>query len=231
HLSDILHIHEPSANQSFIVNKSLLTRKLKFLLDRDTPFSYPTFVHLPDRGVPLRVCGIPRFLPPNAVLTFLPKLAEIPSSIYEVLQIMGRLTQPKESSSPGESPTSIKLPRNLPSTVCIPLAAILLDYPVAYVPSSENQTTFLSGVPLVLYRCCIIFPAQRPEGGVNRGKEHTLFQFSNPALLADDSAGAMSVERTLDHLKPTFEPRILHSFPGSTFRVDHERIALDRVAL
>jgi len=56
---EILHLYEPIANQSFIVNKSLLVRKLELLLTQDTSNPYPIFLLLQKRGDICQVCIVP----------------------------------------------------------------------------------------------------------------------------------------------------------------------------
>ncbi|KAF5360908.1 hypothetical protein D9756_004896 [Leucocoprinus leucothites] len=208
--SDILHLYEPSGKQSFIVNKVLLLNKLESLLDQHLSSIYPTFLCLPERGDVYR-------------------LDIIPPGLLDVLgMLLEKLKRATDSNIPTENQI-IQLPQELSSTICIPLAAILLDYPIAYVPSSD-RTSFLSGVPLVLYRCRIDIQSPALQEEPEEGKGHILLQFSCPEMV-DDSTSAMSTQQISVHLESTFGPRIAHSLPGSSLYVDHEHITLDRVAL
>ena len=56
---ETLHLYEPIANQSFIVNKSLLFRKLELLLTQYASNPYPIFLLLQKRGEICQVCIVP----------------------------------------------------------------------------------------------------------------------------------------------------------------------------
>jgi hypothetical protein len=161
----------------------------------------------------------------GVLLTF-EKLDAIPPSLLRLLRtILDELTRIEPATALRRAPTSLQLPADLPSALSIPLAAILLDYPVAYVPGGD-QVSFLSGVPLVLYRCWVHgYPPS------NRERNHLLLQFSCPLSLADVSSAPTSIEWIVSHLKVMFEPRLLQSLPESTFQVGYEYVTLDRVAL
>ncbi|KAF9450583.1 hypothetical protein P691DRAFT_458876 [Macrolepiota fuliginosa MF-IS2] len=202
---NVLHLHEPCTNQSFFIHKNKLLQKLEASLSPRSAGPYPVFIHLPEKGEPC-------------------VLDSIPLPVLEVFQF---------NLGPGSTSSSstLRLPQDLPSTTSIPLAAFVLDYPVAYVPASASQTSFLSGVPLVIYRC-YIQPRTPPPGDDNgRGRQHTLLQFSCPGSFADDPTGLMSLSRTISHLENTFQPLIAQSLPGCIFHVTCERVILDRVAL
>lgn len=209
YFNEVLHLYEPFANQSFIVNKSLLVKKLELLLSQRASNSYPIFLLLQKRG---DIC----------------QFDTVPQTVLDVLQLLlNRLT----SSHVWAERRTIQLPRGLVSTTSVPLAAIFLDYPVAYVPSSENQVSFLNSVPLVVYQCQINTQKELVKGLPVQTEEHTLLAFSCPTSLADDPSSKTSVQRITNHLKSTFGPRIAKSFPESTLQVNYKHITLDCVAL
>lgn len=120
---------------------------------------------------------------------------------------------------------SLRLPPNLSMVTLIPLAAVLLDYPIAYVPESESQTSFLSGTPLVVYRCRLV---GKPQGDEDNDKQHVLLQFSCPVSLENSM---VSTRKTVSFLEHTFQPRVAQILSKYVLHVDYEHVALDRVAL
>jgi hypothetical protein len=111
--------------------------------------------------------------------------------------------------------------------VLVPLAGFLLEYPIAYIPASSGQMSFLSGVPLDVYACMI-------DLGIPFYKEHTLIKFSCPSQLGAEyphlSPGIMA-----QRIRERFMPRLKkmdHTFcKAIDIRVKHEVITQDRVAL
>ncbi len=126
--------------------------------------------------------------------------------------------------------TSLQLPQDIFLPALIPLAAIILDYPVAYIPASAHQMSFLSSVPLVVYRCYVRIREPAGEKCDDVGEQHLLLQFSCPEQLTDASS-SLGLDRVVSQLETTFQPRVTQFLPGSTFHVEQEHITLDRVAL
>jgi hypothetical protein len=120
-------------------------------------------------------------------------------------------------------PTSITLPGDLTPEITVPLAALLLEYPVAYVPSLE-QLPFLSNVPLDIYECILLF------NGISAGN-HLLLKFSCPSNLAEEHPGRLGSSHIVARLKANFGGRLEESLPGATFHVTHSRDTKDRIAL
>lgn len=206
---ETLHLYEPIANQSFIVNKSLLFRKLELLLTQYASNPYPIFLLLQKRG---EIC----------------QFDTVPKAVFGVLELLfDKLT----GSHLSAEERTVQLPQGLVSTTFVPLAAILLDYPVAYVPSSENQVSFLNSVPLVVFRCQINTQKERVKGLPVHKEEHNFLAFSCPTSLADDTSSNASIQRIITHLESSFGPRIAESFPRSTLHAGYKHITLDCVAL
>src|SRR4051812_31910616 len=81
-------------------------------------------------------------------------------------------------------PASFSLPDSIPIDAAVPLAAILLDYPVAYVPSVSHNN-FLGGVPLNFYECHLSVKTKRDNKDT-----HTIMKFSCPTdLMTVDMEG------------------------------------------
>ena len=114
-------------------------------------------------------------------------------------------------------PLSISLQEDLKLDVTVPLAAILLDYPIAYVPivtEGSLSAVFLSGVPVSTYECILtnsrwdadkVPPASQhgfPEGTVS------VMKFSCPKVLEGSSGCRLSPEVISNGLKCLFEERL-----------------------
>lgn len=101
----------------------------------------------------------------------------------------------------------IQIPSDLTSErehLLIPLAAFLLEYPVGYVPLNENQTTFLSNVPLDVYECVL----------GDSGEGHTLLKFSCPQSVGK-SVTRLAPEEVRRRLVGRFQPRLeAVDYPG-----------------
>ncbi|EPQ54426.1 hypothetical protein GLOTRDRAFT_129786 [Gloeophyllum trabeum ATCC 11539] len=141
--------------------------------------------------------------------------------------------------SPPSAPTSIELtlPEGTGPEALIPLTALLLEYPVAYMLTTaglESQA-ILSGVALDVYECIVSHPPLLPKGKANteigRG-ETTLVKFSCPAHLAG-SYPDLHPSRMVDKVKARFEERLcrLSLEEVMDVRVKHGVETLDRVAL
>ena len=108
--------------------------------------------------------------------------------------------------------------------VAVPVAAILLEYPVIYVPTSANQSTFLSGEPLHVYECILNNEIQctLPQG-------HSLLKFSVPCRVS--TIRRLSPENIENKLKALYETRLKDCGCNLTLTVRHDTKVFDRVAL
>jgi hypothetical protein len=117
----------------------------------------------------------------------------------------------------------IKLPSELTSgqeSLLVPLAAFLLEYPVAYVPLDARQTTFLSNIPLDVYECVL----------EDSGEEHTLLKFSCPQCVSQ-SVARLAPDEVQKRLMERFQPRLRAvDYPGR-LEVRCTRETLPRVGL
>jgi hypothetical protein len=120
------------------------------------------------------------------------------------------------------SSLSFTLPR-VSSETAVPLAAVLLDYAVAYVPSAGHEKA-LSGIPLDFYECIV---AYHKAGG--QEATHTVMKFSCPAGLAQ--GGPTSSERIIRELQTMFAERLSQSGDETmAVTVVHTVQTLDHVA-
>ncbi|KAF9013255.1 hypothetical protein BDQ17DRAFT_1343065 [Cyathus striatus] len=183
----MLHVYEPSSEQSFLVNASLLSSRVRSVLNAsdDDPLS---LVLLPTGESPML-------------------LLEPPNSVTMLVQFIS------ESISPDLS-DSLQLSLSLPPVAmqdAIPLAAILLDYPVAYVPSSITQTSFLSGVSLNVYEGIVVTAARRIPSSI--------------------LIGSLDPDAITEKLKRKFGERVLSVGSNAKFEVLHTVTVLDRVSM
>ena len=129
------------------------------------------------------------------------------------------------SESPGA--LVLSLSDSFTQGVLVPLAAVIIDYPVAYVPAHSAQTSFLDGEPLDIYT--ISFREITPLGStLGVGKEHVLFKFSCPQVLADNHP-QLSPGHLIEELKLKFTARLGRI--GMQINAVHHTETLDRVAL
>lgn len=123
-----------------------------------------------------------------------------------------------------DNPISVTSSQELTQELMIPIAAILLEYPVGYVPISNIQTSFLSGELLDVYECHIT----RSDSGPSNW--HTLLKFSCPTIVGIEHS-ELSPQNLIERLKKRFIPRLqeAHSHMAMDIHVSAEK--LDRVAL
>lgn len=146
-------------------------------------------------------------------------MREPPAEVISTLQtLMGDLANTT-------MPLSKTLSRNLSRAqgTTIPMAAVLIEYPVAYVPASLEQESFLSNVPLDVYECVLNFN--------NSLNQHILLKFSCPSGIAKENPDILGPSRIVERLIATFQPRLHSVIPGTELVVRHSSETLDRVAL
>lgn len=143
----------------------------------------------------------------------MPQLLAPPPELLDILE------QTQMICDRTSRPLSITLRDDLTQDILVPLAAVLLDFPVAYVPVSAEQTSFLSGVPLDVYECFM-----------HGSGSHTVLKFSSPC-----SIGArhpeLGPERLIIALKAYLQPRLDKVGWAAPLDVVHRIETLDRVAL
>lgn len=110
--------------------------------------------------------------------------------------------------------------------ILIPLAAILLEYPVAYVPTSVDQAVFLSGQSLNIYQCLLVDVA----GGAVAADQYTLMRFSCPSNVGIEDA-QLSPHKLAERLEERFSPRLRKVNCHLILDILTSTKAFDRVAL
>lgn len=120
-------------------------------------------------------------------------------------------------------PIFIKIPDDADTTAndIVPLAAFLLEYPVAYVPEDPQQVSFLSSVELVVYSCSLLFDSKQ-EAFPTR---HRFIQFSCPRVSLPENANIEG------ELRQKFTNRIRQIGMQCALEVTSRTERFDRVAL
>ncbi|PCH40032.1 hypothetical protein WOLCODRAFT_136620, partial [Wolfiporia cocos MD-104 SS10] len=183
----VILVEEPESNQLFFVNVGLLRARCVYRgssQDEDSGSvldPWMSFVHLLET----------------------PTLMPTPPA-----EISTHLLQLCRNSEGHVHPLFLKLSSQPPLTITqlIPLAAFLLEYPAAYVPSSVDEASFLPHVQLDVYECSINRKAFGPEHMEEADQEHVFLKFSCPSNVGSSNA-ELSVPRMLERLTCRFAER------------------------
>ena len=116
----------------------------------------------------------------------------------------------------------IDIPQDLSSPIdAIPFAAIVLEFPIAYVPDSSEQTSFLENTPLDVYECSL--PLQFGEHKL----EHVMLKFSCPSELTKPQ----EPDKIEKGMRERFSQRVHACGMTAEMVIKKTRVTLDRVAL
>ncbi|KAF8158120.1 hypothetical protein B0H34DRAFT_797532 [Crassisporium funariophilum] len=181
----VFHIYEPVSGQSFFVNRTLLLRRIPGLssLEQEPSDDSPSFVRL-DWEV-----GLLDALPPS-ILHHL-------DAIFSFANI--NIT---------DHPRSFSLPEDTTFEQAVPLAAVLLDYIVAYVPTSLHLD-MLSGIPLDFYECILTFRGSSDHGKVEQQDiNHVVMKFSCPAAIREGGVTQLDPGTITRRLENIFGERL-----------------------
>ena len=139
----------------------------------------------------------------------------------QVLQVLVSLLPLAQSV---ELPLSFSLLSDTTFETVVPLAAILLDYLVAYVPYPSYPNT-LSGIPLDFYEYILTIPDHDSMLDLN----HSIIKFSCPASLQEGSKQLKPESVTLN-LAAIFADRLSSAGVGGvTTHIKHSSETVDRV--
>ncbi|KAH9480664.1 hypothetical protein JR316_0007264 [Psilocybe cubensis] len=210
--ASVLHLFEPSFDQSFFVNTRLLFHRIESFNQPATCLSFqehiglrPVFVHL---GASFEIVD-----PPTQIVQLLVSLLDL------------------VSTSP--TPSSHTLPSDIPMELAVALAAIFLDYPIAYVPSVSHQNA-LSGKPLDFYECSLTYfegNGRREENP--REITHTIMKFSSPVELwtcRPNEYMQLQPQSVIENLRNMFQKRIQNLRGVRIIAVEHCTRTLQHVA-
>ncbi|KAI0789735.1 hypothetical protein C8Q75DRAFT_806889 [Abortiporus biennis] len=163
--------------------------------------------------------SLPRFLP------------GIPTSTRNLLNsLSGTLSSFPVTNDPYPLLVQLNTPPDITPENMVPFAAILLEYPVAYVPhsSNHNSSSYLSGVELTVFECTLDF------GGVDIGipPDHIFIKFSCPTYLVQLVENTETLaDKIHSQLMDKFTGRLeSNNIPASVkirrFQETHDRVAL-----
>ncbi|QRV76803.1 hypothetical protein RhiJN_04818 [Ceratobasidium sp. AG-Ba] len=222
----IFAVVDPTTEDTFFVNAQLLARKLS---NRSTNEDRKSLVNR--SGLILEnVTFVLLDEPPQALESPPEPLEPILERLYVELCLS---SLESSHTSTASLPELVLLPSdNLNPHVQVPLAGILLDYPIAYVPMpkprSHDTPSYLNRHALYAFDICL-----RP---LRTGDALELMKFSCPAeFLAPES----STTRNLNALREQLEVVIqnlnsnIDGGDGPQWEIvfSHSRITMDRVAL
>lgn len=154
------------------------------------------------------------------------------------------------------SPNDYSLPPDLPLETLVPLAALLLDYPVAYVPAQSQGSTGLTHVRLDLYHVHLVYLESAEQSSDLKTRKHSaaavsslptrhvVLQFSCPVEARGDplsdslkdsskSDGRCAPETLIRQLKDTFNTRLARAGLSSSWMIEiiHDVVERDGIAL
>ncbi|KAJ3801562.1 hypothetical protein GGU11DRAFT_674697, partial [Lentinula aff. detonsa] len=204
---DVVHIYEPCSEQSFLINPlRLLTR-------------YPV-----EDVANSQLTDWPFSFP---IFLYTP-----PEGLFAIVQDL--ILQISNPSSTLNQSSTIILPQGLSASLTVPLAAILLEYPVAYCPSATIGSPFLNSVTLDVYEVRLMLndedvdtssqrkPTPSPD---DEERDHrSVLKFSCPSGLG------LSHQTIKEQLQSCFDHRLANLLHRDLF-VHHTIETLDRVAL
>ncbi|EPT05306.1 hypothetical protein FOMPIDRAFT_1111773 [Fomitopsis schrenkii] len=214
---DVIVLHEPTSDQLFFVNLHLLERRCAQTLGSDNRRGerhqdaepWPAFLHL----------------------LVEPTLVGFPKQLAALLR---ELCARGEKHADLPRPTILTISHPIDITVSVPLAAVLLEYPVAYVPLDADQTVFLTGVGLDVYDCVLTFSRIPDSHDTGRGPdgpyEHRLLKFSCPSRLAREATTLLPTT-LIARMQAKFGPRLDAAGCQCNLTVRHATETHDRVSL
>lgn len=129
------------------------------------------------------------------------------------------LLQSRSSNKPYPLSITASWPSDCPHEA-VPIAAVLLEYPVAYVPNTTDSRPFLSDVDLEVFTCSLVSLNHSSDRN-----EHVLLQFSCPRSLVAE------IGDINEKLRKRFDPRILDADLPYEVHTSNRTERLDRVAL
>ncbi|KAF4617287.1 hypothetical protein D9613_006112 [Agrocybe pediades] len=213
HFESVFHVYEPSAEQSFIANRTLILQKFRLYHNPEQPSSpinelegtKATFILLQS---PLKILKEP----PENVLKLIRTICQVAELSWGTLSF----------SLCDDSAEAL-----------VPLAAIMLDYPVAYVPCM-SQNNVLGGRQLDFYEFLLTIDAPNEDWAGE--KAHTIMKFSCPAELREESnpsnpSNHLCPEHLKEAMAHMFQTR-LRKIKGSSKQVGvlHSTHALSHVS-
>ncbi|KAI9058297.1 hypothetical protein FKP32DRAFT_1263598 [Trametes sanguinea] len=220
---DVVLVCEPHSEQLFFVNAQKLReralRTSRDVVSADSNTSEDCVLYVRLEGSHAEVSLIPRH-----------RIADIDSYSSQLspppAQLEPLLVQIAEAFAHNPAQVALSLPEGLDIGTMVAFAAHILDFPVAYAPTSGSDTAYLAGVPLDVYECVL----EANSATTHMPRRHAMIKFSCPQHISLKTRG-LSPEDVIRKLKAQFEGRLQAvEFPG-TLIIHHTVETLDRVAL
>ncbi|KAJ3539229.1 hypothetical protein NM688_g6397 [Phlebia brevispora] len=219
---NIVLLHEQHTDAYFFISVPLLLERCKGELQLGiSPTVTPDGAHeVPQHQAGMMFVSIsPTEVTP---LSSMPeRLAQLLRQLYDTLDA--------HRAGKSDYPPSIMMPagEDMSATDVVPLAAVLIEYPVAYIPQAADQSSFLSGVELEVYSCILVTDMGHQDGDATLPDRHTVMQFSCPRTLLPDS------DIIVEGLRTKFTGRLesLRTELPCHLEITSRTERLDRVAL
>ncbi|PPR04103.1 hypothetical protein CVT24_010676 [Panaeolus cyanescens] len=149
--------------------------------------------------------------------TELKKLRVVPEPILQCCSYL------QEYLSAAPVPLSISFPEDMSTTVAVPVAGVLLDYLVAYVPESAEAAP-LSNISLDFYEVIIISKGHTPPSrtgtkGTTDTFRHSIMKFSCTSSLS--GMEDLQPQTIIDRLQTLFEGRLKESNVHGSIEIVH----------
>lgn len=127
---------------------------------------------------------------------------------------------------------SVILPPTIDMATAVPMAALILDYPIAYIPTAtpaNPSPNFLCGVSVRTYECVLTY--QPHSTAPNESRERvSVMRFSCPKDLGEDKG--VSLEAIVSLLHRIFKERVAKTGDKSAaFEIVCDTVTCDRLAL
>ncbi|KAF9463061.1 hypothetical protein BDZ94DRAFT_1322142 [Collybia nuda] len=212
----VIHVYEPTSGQSLFVNISMFLGNQ--ILEGISSARSENRGHQ-DYGHEANVFEISFVrLHPDQRCEF---LSAPPAGVISILKSLV-----DEFANVLSLPVSKTLPKTFSQDISVPLAAVLIEYPVAYVPMLSDQAPFLTGVNLDVYECVLT-----SDGSLQSSNPHTLLKFSSPSQLGKEHPDLLGPSHMIESLIAKFQPRV-HKISSDTKLVVRQTVEIvDRVAL
>ncbi|KAJ2929771.1 hypothetical protein H1R20_g7328, partial [Candolleomyces eurysporus] len=215
---DVIHVFEPTSEQSFLVNLRLLRNRIANVLGQGSSkasvMNGGAAEHA--KAGPFTLLAFVRLFPGSSSEIIYDD--QIPLEITQSLEsLCSKLNfslqdapQEEENPTPPIPPLSILLEQNLHLGVIVPLAAVILDYSVAYVPevgsgSTASSPVFLANVPVNTYEATLSFTEGNSEATM---KVLSVLKFSCPRRLEEVCPERLSQESIVKGLESLLRSRL-----------------------
>ncbi|KAH6891758.1 hypothetical protein BKA70DRAFT_1119723 [Coprinopsis sp. MPI-PUGE-AT-0042] len=207
----VVHVYEPGAQQSFFLNVDRIPHRIQPLCTESPCSRDITFIKL---------------FPPSDFQV----MQEAPPGLVETLREICKLS----NVTGYDLPLSFSLPEFLHFSAAVPLAAVIIDYDIAYVPTLDNNKSssfpiFLSGIPVSTYECILHWDSEGKDGVPT--SRITVMKFSCPKPLEETDPHRFSIDVISKRLVNRLRSRLEEADFAAAIEVLHETAVHERLAL